>query len=142
MQNVKFNTLEEFLDFLPEDERLITEILRNMIFDCEPQIKEKLSYNVPFYHLYSRLFFIWPASVLWGAKKSYEGVRLGFTLGYLLTDEINYLDKGNRKQVYYKDFVDHAEIDTDLVKSYIFESIMISKEIKKEGIPKNNPPFD
>ncbi|MEI7802655.1 MAG: hypothetical protein WCI97_08430, partial [Bacteroidota bacterium] len=74
MQNVSFNSVDEFLEFLPADELKIVEVLRKIIFNAVPDIKEKLSYNIPFYSRHKNIFFIWPASVLWGTKKSYEGV--------------------------------------------------------------------
>ncbi len=131
MQAVNFNSIDEFLDYLPADELKIVERLRKVIFDCVPHITEKLSYNVPFYKINKGMFFIWPASVLWGKTKSYEGVRFGFQQGYLLTDELNYLDKGERKQVYYKDYLTIKEIDADLLRTYIYEALLIDEQFKK-----------
>src|SRR5688500_2075861 len=130
MQNESFRNVDEFLEFLPEDELKIVEFLRNLVFICIPECTEKLSYNVPFYKVNKNICFIWPASVLWGKTKSYNGVRLGFSNGYLMHDEIGYLDKGARKQVYYKDFTDIREIEVDILKSYIFEAAMIDQLIK------------
>ena len=62
-----------------------------------------------------------------GKEKTYNGVRLGFTKGYLMRDEINYLDKGKRKQVYWRDYKSIKEIDIDLVRSYIFEAAFLDK---------------
>ncbi|HEY1018655.1 MAG TPA: DUF1801 domain-containing protein [Sediminibacterium sp.] len=134
MQSVSFRNVEEFLDYLPDEEREITVLLRKIVFSCHPEITEKLSYNVPYYRLHKQLCFIWPAAILWGKKKNYEGVRFGFTSGHLLTDEIGYLDKGSRKFVCYKDFRRLKEIDAELLRSYIFEAMAIdeisSKKIK------------
>src|SRR5688572_4799641 len=94
MQNVSFKNVEEFLDFLPDEELKIVELLRETIFSCLPEVTEKLSYNVPFYKRHKTILFIWPASILWGNKKSYKGVRLGFSSGYLMQDELQWLDKG------------------------------------------------
>lgn len=132
MQDVSFSSVDEFLDYLPDHELKIAERLRKIIFDCVPGITEKLSYNVPFYKMNKGMFFIWPASILWGKTKSYEGVRFGFQQGYLLTDDQNYLDKGNRKQVYYRDFLTIRDIDTDLLRSYIFEALIIDGQFKKK----------
>lgn len=132
MQEVNFCSIDEFLDNLPGHEIKIVERLRKIIFDCAPYITEKLSYNVPFYKINRGLFFIWPASVLWGKTKTYEGVRFGFQQGYLLTDEIDYLDKGDRKQVYYKDFKRLKDIDTELLKSYIFEALLADETFKRK----------
>jgi hypothetical protein len=130
MQEVSFRNVNDFLEYLPESELKVTECLRRIIFDCVPGVSEKLTYNVPFYKVYKNFVFIWPSSVLWGKKKTYEGVRLGFTNGYLMLDDARYLDKGNRKQVYCKDFRAVNDIDIDLVKSYIIEAALIDKELK------------
>ena len=132
MQNVSFRDVDELLEFLPADELKITELLRKIIFACLPHVTEKLAYNVAFYKHHKNFCFIWPASVLWGKTKSYAGVRLGFTNGNLMQDEISFLDKGDRKQVYWKDFKSIKEIDMGLVRSYIFEAIMIDEQLKNK----------
>lgn len=65
-QNVRFNNVEEFLDYLPDNEREIVDFLRNIVFNSLPNPTEKLSYNVPYYYLHSRVCFIWPAAIPWG----------------------------------------------------------------------------
>lgn len=132
MQSVEFRSVDEFLDYLPADELTIVERLRKIIFDSVPYITEKLSYNVPFYKVNKGMFFIWPSAILWGKAKSYHGVRFGFQQGYLLTDEINYLDKGDRKQVFYRDFLSLKDIDTELLKTYIFEAVVVDEQFKKK----------
>ena len=134
MQNVNFKTIDEFLEFIPANELEIVAALRNLIFDCIPDCKEKLSYNVPFYRKHNTICFIWPQSIRWGNKVPNYTVLLGFTKGYLLQDELNYLDKGDRKQIYWKDFSDVKQIDFDLLKSYIFEAAMIDELSKKKII--------
>jgi len=69
---------------------------------------------------------------LWGKQKTYHGVRLGFTNGYLMTDKDNFLEKGNRKQVYWHDFPSTKEIDPDLVNSYIFEALRIDASVYRK----------
>jgi len=123
MQNVSFRSVGEFLEYLPAEERVIVDVLRKLILDTLPGIEERLSFNVPFYRMKKDICFIWPASILWGKKKTYEGVRLGFSYGHLLQDEMGYLDKGNRKQVSWRDFVHTQEIDQDLIRTYLYEAI-------------------
>jgi hypothetical protein len=127
MQNVSFKSVDEFLEFLPPDELKIVEYLRQIIFSIIPGCIEELSYNVPYYRYHSNICFLWPASVTWGNVKN-KGVRLGFVKGYLMHDDINYLEKGNRKQVYWKDFSDIREIDVDLLKAYLYEAVRIDQE--------------
>jgi len=125
MQQVNFKTLDEFFEFLPPRELEMVEILRRIILHCIPEATESLAYNVPYYKLRKNVCFIWPASVTWGKKQTYDGVRLGFTQGYLLQDEIGYLDRGGRKQVYWKDFTNMGQMGEDLLKSYLFEAVII-----------------
>ncbi|MCK9208331.1 MAG: DUF1801 domain-containing protein [Salinivirgaceae bacterium] len=131
MQNVSYKSVDEMLGFLPDDELKMTIFLRKLILDCIPGCQEKLSYNVPYYKRHANICFIWPASVTWGNTKTYDGIRLGFTKGCLLSDELNFLDKGDRKQVYWKDFTDIKQIDADLIKTYIFEAVEIDSELAK-----------
>jgi len=127
MQNVSFKTIDDFLEFLLEDELKIVEYLRDIIYNCIPECSEKLSYNVPYYKRHTNICFIWPGSITWGSGK-HKGVKLGFTNGYLLNDEINYLEKGGRKQVYWKTFNSIKEIDANLVKAYIYNAVLIDEE--------------
>jgi len=129
MQNVKFKSIDEFLEFLPEDELKITLFLMNIVKNSIPNYTEKLSFNVPYYFKNKHICFIWPASILWGNKKTYKGVRFGFSKGYLMRDELNYLEKGNRKQVYWRDFKSIDEVDVDLLKAYLFEAIEIDQSL-------------
>jgi len=125
MQSVKFKTLDEFLDFLPPDELEMTEVLRKLVFDVVPDVREKLSFNVPYYHRNKGIFFIWPASVTWGSKKTYDGVRFGFQQGYLIPDELNHLDRGNRKLIYWRDFKSKSDIDIPLLERYLLEAVIV-----------------
>jgi len=128
-QNVSFNNIEEFFDFLPENELKMTLFLRKIVLDCLPNSIEKLSYNVPFYKGRKNICFIWPSSVLWGKTISFSGVRFGFNQGYLLRDELNFLERGTRKQVFWKDFKTIKEIDADILKTYLFEALEIDRRL-------------
>ncbi|WP_394368430.1 DUF1801 domain-containing protein [Adhaeribacter radiodurans] len=66
-----------------------------------------------------------------GQAGNLSGVRFGFTKGNLLQDEINYLNQGNRKQVYCKDFTSIPDINVDILKAYIFEAALIDEQLKK-----------
>lgn len=130
MQNVKFASIDEFMDFLSDDEKKIVVALRNIVFDQVNGVKEKLSFNVPFYHRHKAICFIWPASVLWGSKKTFEGVQFGFTYGHLLSDYEQILEKGNRKQVYLIYYTDIKQIQPALLRSYLAEAEVIDLEMK------------
>lgn len=131
MQNVNFNSIIEFFEYLPEDEREISLLLQDVIKATLPQIKEKLSYNVPFYKLNKTICFIWPASIFWGKTKSYDGVRLGFTYGYLIDPNSTYLDLGNRKYGAWIDFKSVEEIDVQKIVSFLNESAKVDESSKR-----------
>jgi Domain of unknown function (DU1801) len=120
-QNVSFNTVGEMLSFLPEDQLHITEALRELVFSTVPNIKERLSFNVPFYSLKKGICYIWPGAISWGSK-TWQGVEFGFNYGNLLADEANYLLRGNRKQVYNRRFHSPEEINENLLAEYLLEA--------------------
>ena len=116
--------MHDFLDYLPEDEFVIVEEVRALIKECVPQIKEKLSYNVPFYALQKNLFFIWPACIPWG-KVPRNKVHLGFTNGHLLPDPYNVLESGSRKFVRVIALPTNEALDTEMIRFYLFEMLEI-----------------
>ncbi|MEZ5039961.1 MAG: DUF1801 domain-containing protein [Saprospiraceae bacterium] len=130
IQPFHFDNVDEFLDYLPEQEREIVEYLREIVFDCMPDCTEKLSYNVPYYFRHRRICFIWPSAVPWG-KVKLDGVQFGFCNGHLLQDDLGYLEKGSRKQVYSKTFMNIADVDVDLLKVYIFEAAVVDEELRR-----------
>lgn len=129
MQNVNFKNLEAFYSFLPEKELEMTLLLRRLLLKAMPDIQENLAYNVPFFKGNKNIAFLWPAAILWGKKKTYEGIRIGFTQGFRLTDPENFLEKGNRKQVYYKTFQHIKDLQKDIeqLNSFILEAVLLDK---------------
>jgi len=132
IMQVKFKSVEEMLETLPDDELKTTLLLRKIVCNCLPGITEKLIYNAIYYQHHKNICFIWPASVLWGGRKTRDGVRFGFINGYLLQDEDNYLDKGDRKQIYWKDFYSSGEVEPGILQLYITEAAIIDETLVKK----------
>ena len=130
MQNVNFKSLEEFFEFIPANELKIVEALRSIVLESIPDCEEKLVFNVPFYKRHSNICYIWPPSVTWGST-AHKGVHLGFINGNLLQDEVGYLQRGKRKQVFWKSFFDVREIDVRILQTYLFEAALIDQEKAK-----------
>lgn len=124
-QGIQFKSVDDFLDYLPEEELGVVLFLRKTIQECMPDVKEKLAYNVPFYYRHSRICFIWPASIPWG--KVNKGVAVGFCKGDLLTDETFKSTKFISKLTY----LTVKEIDIDFLKQQIYEAILIDEQIAK-----------
>lgn len=127
-QNIKFQSLDAFFEFLPKDQKILTESLRDIVLSTLPEVNEKLSYNVPFYSLHKRIAFIWPGAVPWG-KTSKQGVELGFTLGYLLPDN-TYLSQGNRKEVFIKTIYTISDIREQLIRELLLQSAELDQLLK------------
>jgi len=124
-QGLEFKTIEEFLDYLIEDELEIVLFLRKIILECMPDCKEKLAYNVPFYYRHSRICYIWPASVPLG--KFEKGVAIGFCKGDSYLDETFEITKFASKQT----FNSVEEIDVALLKQQIYEAVLVDNQIVK-----------
>ena len=112
----------EFWEYLPEDQRILTDILRQIVLENLPAgCKEKLTYNVPFYYGKRRICLIWPAAVPRGGFNS--GVMLGFCQGNKLKDTHHYLMHGTNKQVFYKIFQSTDEIEMNSIVSILKEAV-------------------
>jgi uncharacterized protein YdeI (YjbR/CyaY-like superfamily) len=123
-QKIKFQSLTELWSHLTDRERLITDILRQIITENLPKnYKEKLAWNVPCYYVNKRICIIWPASIPGGGLK--EGVLLGFSQGYRLKDKHKYLEKGTNKRIYYKIILSVDDIDERAIKDLIKEALNI-----------------
>ena len=125
---IRFASAQELFDFLPQDERTLMERLREFIISEEPGLKERLSFNILAYKLRRDVCFIWPASVLWGGKKTYEGVRFGFSHADLLDDPSGYLQRGERKQVYWRHLQQLTKTDERMLAQLLAQAVARDQE--------------
>lgn len=120
-QELQCKTVDEFLGYLPQSELEIVLFLRKIIFECMPDCKEKLTYNVPFYYRHSRICYIWPATIPW--EKMSKSVGIGFCKGDSFLDETFENTKFTFNSV--------DEVDVALLKEKIQEAILIDEKIVK-----------
>lgn len=125
-QPIDFQDLDDLFAFLPDHELEVVQALRQLVYECIPEVKEKLSYNVPFFRAKKTICFIWPGSVPWG--KTFEGVQFGFTRGHLMLNDDNYLEAGSRKFVRIKTFNAIKEIDFEKLRSLLYEASFIDSD--------------
>jgi hypothetical protein len=119
----KIKSLVQLFDLLPENERIIVDVLRQIIVSHVPGCKEKISYNVPYFYRNRGLCFTWPASIPRGGIK--EGVLLGFWYGNRLNDMDHYLSHGTNKQIFYKIYHSPEEIEEAPVLKLLDEAVRI-----------------
>ena len=118
----KIRSLLQLYELLPENERVITDVLRQIVKDNLPAYcKEKISYNVPFFYGKKGICIIWPATVPRGGIK--HGVLFGFWYGCKLKDADNYLTHGTNKQIFYKIFYSPKEINSKAIIKLLKEAV-------------------
>ena len=136
---IKIRSVLQLFEILPEEERIIVDVLRQIILENLPaNCKEKISYNVPFFYGKKGICIIWPATIPRGGIK--DGVLLGFWYGNKLIDEDNYLTHGTNKQIFYKIYKTAEEIDEAAIVKLLKEAIRIDllwKEMPRTAMRKS-----
>jgi len=122
--NGKITSILQLFELLPENERIIVDVLRQIIVEHLPTYcKEKLAFNVPYFYGNRGICIIWPAVIPRGGIK--QGVLLGFWQGNKLKDEDGYLKHGTNKKVFYKIYKDVEEIDEPAIVKLLKEAIQV-----------------
>lgn len=128
---MKIRSLLELYEMLPENERLIVDILREVIKEqLPPNGKEKISYNVPFFYGNKGICIIWPSTIPRGGIK--KGVLLGFWYGNRLADADHYLTHGSNKQIFYKIYHSVDEINMKALVKLMKEAVQLDGNWKKK----------
>jgi hypothetical protein len=116
--------LLQLFETLPENERIIVDVLRQIILENLPAYcKEKISFGVPYFYGNKGICIVWPSTVPRGGIK--HGVLLGFWYGNKLKDKDNYLTHGTNKQIFYKIFQSPEEIDDTAIIKLLREAIKV-----------------
>lgn len=112
--------VDAYIEGLNENQRLITEILREIITSENPQIEERFSYKIPFYRYRKSLCYINP--------RKHGAVDLGFLEGHLIKNIKGFKQKG-RKLVKTFSYYTPEDVDEYLVRFIIQEAIKIQSEM-------------
>jgi hypothetical protein len=121
---MKIRNLVELFDILPEGEKIMVDVLRQIVRETlPPYCKEKISYNVPFFYGNKGICIIWPASIPRGGVK--KGVLLGFWYGNRLKDVDRFLDHGTNKQIFYKIFESPEQIDEKRIRKLLLDAVKL-----------------
>jgi hypothetical protein len=132
-ESSKIRSLVHLFEILPENERIIVDVLRQIILENLPvYCREKLSYNVPFFYGSKGLCIIWPSAIPRGGIK--EGVLLGFWYGNRLNDSDNYLSHGTNKQIFYRIFKFPEEIEEAPIVKLLKEAVRIDQLFKRNKL--------
>ena len=127
-EKFKVKSIVHLYELLPESERLMVDVIRNIIIDVLPgRCKEKISFNVPYFYGNKGICIVWPASVKGGGIT--KGVLFGLWRGNELQDYSQYLTKGKNKKIFYKIFYSLEDIDESQIKSILTEAILLDSKI-------------
>lgn len=122
----KIESLVQLYDLLPENERIITDVLRQIIRQTLPKdCREKISFNVPYFYGNKGICIIWPSAIPGGGIK--KGVLLGFWYGNRLDDVDHYLTHGTNKQIFYKIYQTAEEIDELAIVKLLNEAVRVDR---------------
>lgn len=127
----RFNSVVEIMQVLPSEERVIVDVLRQIILEeLPPYCREKISFNVPYFYGNKGICIIWPASIPRGGITS--GVLLGFRYGSKLQNRFGYLTRGSNKQIYYRVFSNADEINDQPIRQLIAEALQLDDSFGKK----------
>lgn len=130
---MKIKNLVELFQLLPENERIIVDVLRQIILETLPShCKEKISYNVPFFYGHKGICILWPSAIPRGGIR--KGVLLGFWYGNKLKDQDHFLIHGTNKQIFYKIYHSPEEIDDKPIIKLLKEALVVDRGFSR--IPK------
>lgn len=125
----KFKSFIDLLEFLPFEERMIVDVLRQIVKENLPDYcKEKISFNVPYFHGKKGICIIWPSTIPRGGIR--QGVLFGMWYGNKLKDEDNYLKHGTNKQIFYKIYTSIDEINEKAIVKLLKEAVELDKSFK------------
>ena len=134
---MKIKNLIDLFSILPEDERIIVDVLRQIILEVGAgYCKEKISYNVPFFYGNKGICIVWPSTIPRGGIK--KGVLLGFWYGNKLKDTDYFLTHGTNKQIFYKIYHTPEEIDDRPIKTLLREAIKLDSTLGKIKLNKTH----
>ncbi|MBL7698261.1 MAG: DUF1801 domain-containing protein [Chitinophagaceae bacterium] len=127
---MKIKNLVDLFSILPENERIIVDVLRQIIIETLPKYcSEKISYNVPFFYGNKGICIIWPSTVPRGGIR--KGVLLGFWYGNKLNDVDRFLERGTNKQIFYKIYHAPEEIDEKPIKKLLKEAVKLDGSFRQ-----------
>jgi hypothetical protein len=128
--SIKIRSLLQLYEILPEDERIIVDVLRQITIEhLLATCKEKISFNVSFFYGKKGICIIWPATIPGGGIK--KGVLFGFWQGNKLADKDKYLTHGSNKKVFYKIFNSVDDINEKAIVKLLKEAVRLDNGFAK-----------
>jgi hypothetical protein len=114
--------VDEYIESLPDEKREIAEQLREMILTIIPNVQEKLSFKIPFYHYHGMFCYL---------NEVKDGIDLGLCRGKDLIDVLPQLEQGNRVMVASVIIRSKKEIQTKNIQDVLLTAANWQEEAKR-----------
>lgn len=118
--------VDDYIDALPDDRRVICEKIREMIFSLVPAIEERFSFNIPFYHYFGMFLYL---------SNTADGIAVSFCRGKDLVDLFPELSSNGRTIVASVCISATAEIYSKQLQEIILTAAAWNQEAKMLKIP-------
>jgi hypothetical protein len=118
--------VDAYIDNLSDTQRAIAENVRRLLFDLVPEIQEKLSFKIPFYHYFGMFCYI---------NAIPNGIDLGLCRGKDLTTEFPSLELKGRAIVASVSLYSVKDIKQKEAREIIIAAALWNEEAKKKKIP-------
>ena len=118
--------VDAYIDNLSDTQQVIAENVRRLLFDFVPEIQEKLSFKIPFYHYFGMFCYI---------NAIPNGIDLGLCRGKDLTGEFPSLELRGRAIVASVSLYSVKDIKQKEVREIIIVAALWNEEAKKKKIP-------
>lgn len=123
----KASTVSQYLRHSPPHIRELMTRLRSIIIETIPDAEETIKFTVPFYSRHGLLCYLSPL-------KDGDGVYIGFTKGYLMSDEYDLFQGKSLKQIRHMVYRTPSDIKKKILQRYLEEAMMLN-EIAKHPFP-------
>jgi hypothetical protein len=114
-------SVDGYIAHLPDEERVIAEILREMIYQLLPEVTEKFSFKLPFYHFHGMFCYL-------NYLKKGGGIELAFCRGKDLLLAFPELELKNRSMIAGVTFQSSKDINPQFVSSLLAEAAAWQRE--------------
>jgi uncharacterized protein len=119
------NLVDIYIDDLPTPQKQIAAKVRSLILQLVPNVQEKYSYKLPFYHYHGIFCFI---------NKIPKGIDVGFCRGQDLLDEFPQLEVKTRKLVASIELFTLKDIEVKQLHQIITTAALWNEEAKRNNI--------
>ncbi len=118
----KFQDIDDFIESKDTNIRPLLAQIRNTIMVSHPQIREQISWNLPFFYCFDHLCYL-------SVSKKTKDVEVCFAKGFHIKDEAGVLDAKDRKLVKGITFTDLADFEAkeDIFLEVLQEAILLNE---------------